>query len=39
LQLAAKVKAILARYPANDPAIIDLKNSEAYRKIRHLIEE
>ncbi|MBE7007635.1 MAG: glycosyltransferase [Ruminococcaceae bacterium] len=39
LQLAAKVKAILARYPANDPAVIDLKNSEAYRKIRHLIEE
>ncbi|MBE6070255.1 MAG: glycosyltransferase [Clostridium lundense] len=37
-QLAAKVKAILAKYPADDPAIIDLKNSEAYQKVKHLIE-
>lgn len=39
LQLAAQVKAILARYPADDPAVVELKSSEAYRKIRHLIEE
>lgn len=32
LQLAAKVRAILEKYPSDDPAVIELKNSEAYRK-------
>ena len=38
LELAAKVRAILARYPADDPAVIELKNSEAYKKVAYLIE-
>ena len=38
LQLAEKVRAILEKYPADDPAIIDLKSSAAYQKVKHLIE-
>lgn len=39
LQLAAKVKIILAKFPPDDPAIVDLKNSPAYQKVAWLIED
>ena len=39
LQLATKVKAILNRYSPDNPAVRELKNSVAYKKIAHLIEE
>lgn len=38
MQLAEKVKAILDKLPPNDPMALELKNSEAYKKISHLIE-
>lgn len=38
LALAAQVRGILARYPAGDPAVAALKQSEAYRKVAYLIE-
>ncbi len=38
MQLAERVKAILKSYPPDDPAVVELKNSEAYQKLRHLIE-
>lgn len=31
--LAAQVRAVLAHYPPDDPAVAALKNSEAYRKV------
>ncbi|MDE7220231.1 MAG: glycosyltransferase [Oscillospiraceae bacterium] len=36
--LADQVRVILARYEPNDPAVEALKQSEAYRKVAHLIE-
>ena len=39
LELAAKVRAILAQYPADDPAVMELKRSEAYQKVAYLIEQ
>ena len=38
LQLAEQVKALLAKYPADDPAVAELKNSPAYQKVAYLIE-
>ncbi|MBE6909582.1 MAG: glycosyltransferase [Ruminococcaceae bacterium] len=38
LQLAEKVKAILAKLPPDDPIAVELKSSEAYQKVKHLIE-
>lgn len=39
LRLADQIRTLLARYPANDPAVVVLKQSEAYQKVAHLIEE
>lgn len=39
LELAEKVKAMLAAYPADDPAVAALKESPAYQRVAHLIEE
>ena len=39
LALAEQVKALLAKYPANDPAVAELKNSPVYQKVAYLIEE
>lgn len=36
-QMAEQVRAILAQYPPDDPAVIALKQSEAYRKVAHLL--
>ena len=38
LQLAERVRAILEKFPADDPAVIELKSSAAYQKVKHLIE-
>lgn len=38
MALAAKVKALLAKLPPDDPMAVELKNSEAYRKIAFLLE-
>lgn len=38
LELAEKVRAILAKYPADDPAVEALKQSELYQKVAYLIE-
>ena len=37
--LAAQVRAVLAHYPPDDPAVAALKNSEAYRKVARLLEQ
>ena len=37
-QLAEQIRAILANYPANDPAVTELKKSPAYQKVAYLIE-
>lgn len=37
-QLAEQVRAVLAQYPPDDPAVIALKQSDAYRKVAHLLE-
>ncbi len=37
-ELAEQVRAVLARYPADDPAVAALKQSEVYRKVAHLME-
>lgn len=39
LRLADQIRILLAQYPANDPAVVALKQSEAYQKVAHLIEE
>ena len=39
MMLAQKVKAILSSYPENDPAVLAIKQSEAYKQVAHLIEE
>lgn len=39
LALAERVRTLLAQYPADDPAIETLKQSAAYQKVSHLIEE
>ena len=38
LRLAEQVRALLAMYPADDPAVKALKQSDAYQKVAHLIE-
>ena len=38
LVLAEQVRMLLARYPADDPAVEALKQSEEYRSVAHLIE-
>lgn len=38
LELADKVRTILAQYPPYDPAVLALKQSEAYQKVAYLIE-
>lgn len=38
LELAEKVRAILAQYPPDDPAVAALKQSEVYQKVAYLIE-
>ena len=38
LQLAEQVRILLAQYPADDPAVMALRQSEAYRKVASLIE-
>lgn len=38
LQLAEQVRAILAQYPPDDPAVYVLKQSEAYKRVAYLIE-
>ena len=38
LMLAEQVRTLLAQYPADDPAVAALKQSEAYQKVVHLIE-
>lgn len=38
LELARQVRTVLAQYPADDPAVAALKQSAAYRQVRHLIE-
>lgn len=37
--LAAQVRAVLAHYSPDDPAVAALKNSEAYRKVARLLEQ
>lgn len=37
--LAAQVKALLANYPADDPAVAALKQTPVYQKVAYLIEE
>ena len=37
-ELAEQVRAVLARYPADDPAVAALKQSEVYQKVAHLME-
>ena len=36
--LAGQVRAIMARYDPNDPAVAALKQSEAYQKVAYLLE-
>ena len=38
LALAEQVRAVLARFAPDDPAVAMLKQSEAYQKVAHLIE-
>ncbi len=38
LELAAQVRMMLAAYPANDPAVAALKQSEAYQKVAYLLD-
>ncbi len=39
LELAEKVKAVLAAYPADDPSVTMLKASPAYRQVAFLLKE
>lgn len=38
VELANQVRAIMARYDPNDPAVAALKQSEAYQKVAYLLE-
>lgn len=38
LALAEQVRIMLAAYPADDPAVVIIKQSAAYQKVAHLIE-
>ena len=38
-ELAEKVRAILAAYPAEDPVVVALKQTPAYQQVAFLIEE
>ncbi len=39
LELAEQVRAILGKYPPDDPAVAELKESEIYQKVAWLIED
>lgn len=39
MALAEQIRAILAQYPADDPAVLALKASGEYKLVAHLIEE
>lgn len=39
LALAEQVRTILSRYPADDSAVVALKQSDVYKKVAYLIEE
>lgn len=39
IALAEQVKTILATYPADDPAVVQIKQSPAYQQVAFLIEE
>ena len=39
LALAEQVRVILAAYPADDPAVVQLKQTLAYQQVAFLIEE
>lgn len=36
--LADQIRAVLEKFPSNDPAVVALKESEAYQKVAYLIE-
>lgn len=38
-ELAAQVRAVLAHYPPDDPAVAALKGSEAYRKVAWILDQ
>lgn len=38
LELADKVRCILSSYPPDDPAVSEIRSSEMYRQVAHLIE-
>ena len=38
-ELAGQIRAVLARYAPDDPAVVQLKESEAYRKVAYLLED
>lgn len=38
-ELADQIRTVLARYAPDDPAVIALKQSEAYRKVAYLLED
>ena len=39
LELAEKVRMILAQYDPTDPSVVELKQTPAYQKVAHLIEQ
>lgn len=39
LELADKIRSILQQYPADDPVVQAMKQSDAYQKVAYLIEE
>lgn len=39
LDLAGKVRDLLALYPQDDPAVVAIKASDVYKRVAHLIEE
>lgn len=39
LALAEKIKAVLSKYPPNDPAILSFKSSEQYKKVAYLLDD
>ena len=38
LDLAGKVRDLLALYPQDDPAVVAIKASDVYKRVAHLIE-
>lgn len=39
LELADKIRSILQQYPADDPVVQAIKQSDAYKKVAYLIED